>query len=154
MSCVQQQNGKIGHIFTRIATLCCYNCASVHPMERRFTNCLIKHIHIKHKTIIGYHWTVYPQLQLVGGNLTNCKHNISFYHHMANVLVNNGKLRCHAIVPTAHYSETPIVRKMSHWTESPFVQQPIIPKTDCYSYKRENAKNVLEMSSNDHWANN
>lgn len=37
---------------------------------------------------------------------------------------------CHAIVPTGHYSETPLVRNMSLWTESLFFQQPIIPKTN------------------------
>lgn len=30
---------------------------------------------------------------------------------------------------TAHYSETPVVRKMSHWTGSPFVRQPVNPQT-------------------------
>lgn len=29
------------------------------------------------------------------------------------------------VVQTANYSETPMVRKMSHWTEKPFVRQPV-----------------------------
>ena len=33
---------------------------------------------------------------------------------------------CHAIVPNSLYSGTPVLPKMSHWTGSPFGQQPVI----------------------------
>lgn len=41
--------------------------------------------------------------------------------------------RCHAIVPTIHYSNIPIIQKMSHWTGRPFVQQPVILEINYHS---------------------
>lgn len=43
-------------------------------------------------------------------------------------------VRCHAIVPTPHFSKTPIVQQMSRWTETLFVQQPFVPKAHCSEY--------------------
>lgn len=39
------------------------------------------------------------------------------------------------IALTAHYSKTPIVRKISYWTERAFFQQTVIRKTNCQCYE-------------------
>lgn len=54
---------------------------------------------------------------------------------------------CHAIVLTAHSSENPSSyrwdAKMSHWTESPFVRQPVIQKNKRPLLRRRIAPKIL-----------